>query len=370
MNRKRMSWIIVLLLFVILVTNACERRSIQIGFLGSLTSKQSQLSIDARNAIEIGVDFANKEGGIHGCPIELVVKDDEASNEVSYKRYQEFLDEDVHLILGHMTSNMSAAVLKASEFPMLFLSPSMSVNALSGIEDNFIRTSPHTDEQATLFLEFIESHAFHNIVIVYDLMNQDYTEYMAKQIDLLGADLEKTKIQLIPFDSRVDDLDDVVGKVDLKDSDCVLLISQATDTAFLSQKIKERKKRVQLVSVSWSMTEDLIYFGGAAVEDMYFIGIYQALEKSEEYVKFRNAFVERYNYEPSFISTLAFDAFNVMKEGLMQAESSSPEAVKAAILEISEFHGLEDDFWVDEFGDCERSYQMHQLQDKQFVIVQ
>lgn len=370
MNSQKKIRIIALLFFIFLMISGCEKKPIQIGVLGSLTSKQSQLSIDARNAIQIGVDFTNRKGGVDGALIELVVKDDEASNEVSHKRYQEFIEEDVHLILGHMTSNMKDTVREAQDLPLLFLSPSMSVNTLSGIDDNFIRTSPQTSDQATLFLEFIENRDFQNIVVVYDLMNRDYTEYLANRIHMLGADIEKTEIQLIPFDSRVDDLSEVVERIDLQESDCVLMVSQATDTAFLSQKIKQQNETVDLVSVSWSMTQDLIYFGGAAVEGMYFIGVYQASEKSEEYIEFQNAFVERYHYEPSFVSILAFDAYNVMVEGLMQTKSFSPEDVKSAILEIADFQGLEDDFRVDEFGDCERSYQIHQLQDKQFVQLQ
>ncbi|BES63945.1 ABC transporter substrate-binding protein [Gottschalkiaceae bacterium SANA] len=370
MKNQKKIWMIGLLFFILLLTNGCDKKPIQIGVLGSLTSKQSQLSIDARNAIQIGVDFTNQEGGIHGRPIELLVKDDEASTEVSQKRYQEFIEEDVHLILGHMTSNMSDAVLEAEELPILFLSPSMSVNTLSGIDDNFMRTSPQTNGQAALFIEFVEERGFHNVVVLYDLMNQDYTEYLATQIQMHGEKRENVDFHLVPIDSRVDDLGEVVEQLDLEGTDCVFMISQATDTAFLSQKIRKINQEAELVSVSWSMTQDLIYFGGEAVEGMYFIGVYQAEDKSKEYVRFQNAFEERFNYKPSFVSILAFDAYNVIAEGLKRAESSSPTAVKAAILEISEFQGLEEKFRVDEFGDCERSYQINQLQDKQFVLFQ
>jgi len=368
MNSYKKIYIGILILLSILMTTACEKQPLKIGFIGSLTSKNSQLSIDARNAISLGIEQVNANGGINGRLIEFIVKDDGADPEVALQMHDAFIDENVSLVLGHMTSNMAEPVLKSQSEKLLFVSPTMGSSSLLGLDDYFIRTFPLTNNQAEAFFKLIDELKVKNALILYDIMNADYTEKMAKHAEAINPSLSNIQLKLVPFDSRVDDLKSIARQIaGEKDIELVLLVSQAIDTAVISQVIKKEKPEIILCSVFWSMTEDLLLNGGDAIEKMYLIGLSKSETPSEAYIQFRADFFDKYKYEPSGSSILAYDAFNVLLEGIKNAKDDSPKNVKKAILDKKEFLGLEESFEIDNFGDNNRTFGIYQLIENSFV---
>lgn len=355
-------------LVALLLLVGCEKEPIKIGFIGSLTSKNSQLSIDARNAVSLGIDQVNANGGIDGRKLELVVKDDGADPEVALEKHAEFIKEGVRLVIGHTTSNMAEVVLKSQSEDLLFLSPSMAASSLKDKDDFFIRTAPETDNQAYTFLDLMDKLSLNKAVIVYDLMNAEYTENLADYAQTLSKDRNDLELVLVAFDSRTDDLKAVAAKVlENENTEIVWMISQAIDTAVLSQLINNENPKLVLSSVSWSMTEDLFLNGGKAVEGMYFIGLNKAEFPSEAYISFKKDFLNKFQYEATFISVLTYDAFHVMVDALRQADSDSPKAVKEAIREGGSIEGLEETFEIDDYGDCNRKYLIYQIINDEFV---
>ncbi len=117
------------------------------------------------------------------------------------------------------------------------------------------------------------------------------------------------------------------------------------------------------------MTKDLIENGGKYVEGMHFVGLYHAREKSEALVDFENSFYDKYGYEPSFISILAYDSFNMLAQALKNTNTINPDSVKKSMLEIDEFIGLEESFSLDKFGDSNRNYLIYELKEGQFLPI-
>ena len=326
-NKKIIIIMILVLMLAVTLLNGCTKESIKIGFIGSLTSKQSQLSIDARNAVTISVERINSEGGIGGRTLELIVKDDKGSYETSLEKYEAFQSEGVQFIIGPMTSSVSDAILDFNDSEMLFVSPSVSTNLLTGIDDNFIRVCPLVGAQSETFLEHVAPKEYKHLTVLYDLSNKEYTEYLSELIKNNGESIIDT-IDLISFDSTKDDIEESFSTINMDKTEGVLMISQATDTAFISQMISQINAKPDLYSVSWSMTQDLIYFGGESIEGMNLIGIYRSPEPSPKQLSFGNSFYEKDADEPSVVSIMAYDAFNVLTEGLKATDELTAKNVK------------------------------------------
>ncbi len=366
-QKVRYVFIMVLTFVILFSSSACSREPIRLGFIGSLTTKNSQLSIDGRNALQLGINQVNTTGGINGRSLELVVKDDGASTEIALQKHAEFVEEGIELVIGHMTSNMAEAVMQSQSSQLLFLSPSMSTSLLTGLDDYFIRTAPITDNQASTFFELVDQLSVKQAVIVYDLMNAEYSERVAKYLNNQNSSIE---LSLVPFDSRIDDLEVVAKNILSYDEvELVFLISQSIDTAVLAQHIKKENDNLILASVSWSMTEDLILNGGVAVDGMYFIGLLESEKPSQAKLDFEQAFLEQYQYEPSFISYLTYDAFNVMIDALKVTKSYDADAIKEAILGMGTIQGMDETYSIDAYGDNDKGYLMYQLINNQFVPI-
>jgi branched-chain amino acid transport system substrate-binding protein len=352
---------------MILLLMGCESSKIKVGFIGSLSIKQSQLSIDARNAIELYFEEVNEDGGIRGKKLELVVKDDEADHDTALAMHDEFVEEGVEFIIGHMTSNMANSMMESSDKPILFITPSVSSTLIDAIDDNIIRTSPILDGQALKYLESITKFGFDNNLIIYDLMNADYAKTLSDRIiDFNGSSIN---IDQLEFDSREDDTYDIIDSIDISIYDSVIFITQAIDTATFAQYVRTLDEDIFMMSVSWSMTEDLIIHGGRNVEGMYILGVKLPDGSTKLYKDFTDRFLEKFGYEPSFVSLLAYDSAMVLVEGLRKTIEISPEAVKATILDIETFDGIIEEISFNNFGDADRGYSNYEVVNGEFVPV-
>lgn len=353
--------IFIVVLLAGLLLSGCAKAPIKIGFIGDLTSKNSQLSIDARNAVEYAMNQVNEKGGINGRLLELVVKYDQADTAIALKRDKEFLDEGVHFVIGHMHSNMAIAMKHSASDKLLFISPTMGTDTLSFLDDYIIRTAPLNAAQAQIFSEYYLENKLTDLVVVCDLMNGEYTETVANQIEILLSKSNAKPKAIIKYDSRTDDLKNVVDQVLLEKPSTLLLLSQATDSAYFIQGIKKTLPNINAFSVSWSMTKDFIVNGGKYAEGTKFIGVYSPEEESNAYISFAEGFEKVYNYKPSFASVLGADAFQTLYLGLKGAKELTPTHVKQAILATNVIEGLQESFSIDKFGDDTKGYMFFEL---------
>ena len=360
--------ILFMIIFVLILTS-CSKEPIKIGFIGDLSSKNSQLAIDARNALELGVQIVNEDGGINGRKLQLISKDDEENVEVALEKHKEFINEEVKFVLGHLNSDMSTAIIASASDDIMFVSPSMGSVDLVGKDDFFLRSGPVNNKQAEIFADYALTNNLEDIVIVCDLMNIVYTKTLADGVTSIMKDNQKPIKEIICYDVKNDELLDVVNRIIKTEAKNVFIIAPASDTAYLIQKLKQTIEDLGVFSVSWSMTKDLISNGGKNVEGTRFVGIYMPEEFTPEYIKFANKFNENYGYELSFIGVLSYDALNVLVEGLRHADKIQPEQVKESIISIGTFKGLYKDFEIDAYGDSNKEYMIYELNQGEFVPI-
>ncbi len=355
----------ILILLTILLLVGCQKSVIKIGFIGDLSSERSQLAVDGRNAAQLYIQLLNDEEGINGHQLELVIKDDAGDVDIATKRHDEFVSEGVKFIIGHMTSDMAQPVILAKEKNLLFVSPSMSTDLLTGLDDNFIRTSPVNSRQAIILNEYCQKNELDDIVIVFDIRNEEYTKNLHDYFKWIYEQDGYLISGSIPFDSQLDEMDDISDQIIDLNPETVFMISQASSTAYLSQKLKLFNTDVNLISVSWSMTNDLIKNGGNAVEDCIFVGIYKPESNSEAYNKFYTDFTQRYDYEPSFISSITTDSMVVLSEALKNSPTLQIEDVKEALIN-QKYTALQEVFVIDGYGDSTKQYMLYQLKNGKF----
>ncbi len=363
--RQKFMFVICVLLFVVL--SGCAKEPIKIGFIGEISSGNSQVAIDARNGIEYYFNEVNENGGINGRQIEFIVKDNQGEHDTALLMHEEFLEEDVHFVIGDLLSQMVDSIIESNSDELMFITPTISTDAISGYDDFIIRTIPISTRQADIFCEYAEVTGIDDLVVVYDVMNAAYTESIAKRVELLYAESELTIKGMVPYDSRVDDLMEVVNKIEEYNPKNVFMISVAIDTAIMVQMAKKNNPELGIYSVAWAMTNDLIQNGGKYVDEAVFVGIYFPEVYSNEYNEFSEGFNNYYGSKPSFISVLAYDAATVLVKGLENAEETTPMAVKQSIIEIKQYKGLQETFNIDKFGDNNKQYMMYILENNEFV---
>lgn len=362
--------IVLSMTIILILVSGCTKPPIKIGYIADLSTTNSQLGIDARNAVELYIRALNESGGIKGREVQLVIKDDKADPEYALSMHNEFKKEDVQFVLGHLVSSMYTAVNESASEDLLFVSPSMSTTNLTGIDDFFLRTSPVNDLQADAYVQYAVDNKIENLLILYDTINENYTRTVAERIQDLYAENNLKHVTLMEFNSSNEDIDAIYTKIQPLSYDNLFVLAQSTTSAYIFQYAKRDNPDIGTFSVSWSMTNDFIENGGEAVKGTIFVGIHKPASPSASYQAFVDSYTDYYNTEPTFISMLAYDAIDVLCQGLEQASELTPVSVKDTILEFNEFNGLQETFSIDDFGDASRKYQLYILDDNEFVPLQ
>jgi len=348
----------ILILSILISTGTgCEKKEnpIKVGFVGGLTGRLSDLGTAGRNGVILAVEEINSKSGIHGRPVELIVKDDQQNPETALRVDQELVDEGVVAIIGHMTSTMSmVAVPFANKERILMISPTTSTNKLTGIDDYFIRViPPNNSETDHLAHQAFNVMGLKKMAVIYDLSNPAYTKgYFHNFKDAfegLGG-----KINNVATFISEKDMDFVKSADSLLKSgpDGVLIVTGAPDAAMISQRIRMTGAKLPIFSCGWAMTADLIHDGGPAVEGLFFSQLFNRDSQQKAYLKFRKRFQERFGETPNFAAAHGYEAALALFKALSQ--SADPEKLKGIILQQDIFEGLQGNFRMDQYGDPQR----------------
>jgi branched-chain amino acid transport system substrate-binding protein len=345
---------------------SCARpEPVRIGFLGGLSGRVADLGIGGRNGAILAVEQRNQHGGINGRPIELIAEDDRQDAEIAKQAVVRLLARPVEVIIGPMTSAMAIAVVpqvNATTVPLI--SPTVTTNALTGIDDQFFRvvapTARHVFKSADYHYRQL---GLRRVVLVCDLRNKAYAESWAGDFRRAFMALGGKVVGEIGF-AADDALSTLAARTLASRPDGVVIIANSVDTGLLVQQIRLRDRKVQLATAEWAATERLIELGGQAVEGVVVAQYVDRQNRTPAYLAFLQAYRERFAHEPGFAGLTAFDATNVALDAL--ASRQKQQTLKQALLTHGEFVGAQSLIRFDASGDTERDTFLSRIQDGTF----
>ena len=117
----------------------------------------------------MAVDDINAGGGIHGCNIELIMKDDCNDPATAVKVDGELIRENVAAIIGHIHSPTTiAAVPIINKAKMVMISPIAATSRLTGIDDYFFRIDPPALGKSILQAQYAYRLGLRKMTGIYD----------------------------------------------------------------------------------------------------------------------------------------------------------------------------------------------------------
>ncbi len=128
------------LLLVWVFTTSGEPQRIQFGMSLPLTGNAAGIGQSYKNGVELAIDQLNKEGGIQGIKVSLLIKDDRYEPELTVQNTRQFILENNVLALfayvGTPTSSAILPLLQHHQTP--YITPFTGASLLRQSEYNFI----------------------------------------------------------------------------------------------------------------------------------------------------------------------------------------------------------------------------------------
>lgn len=336
---------------VLLLVGCKDPEPVRIGFVGELTSRSTGLGVSGRDGFLLAIEEANRKGGIEGRKIEPLVRDIRMHNETALHAVRSLVDEHVSAIVGPMTSQTAVAIvpeLNRAGIPLV--SPTVSTNELTGIDDFFFRVYYTNAQAARLLAQKLSAQGVQKIAAIYDLGNRAYTADWVNFFQEALAASGHASVERIPFEMRSDTLFLELAKEALQTvPDGILILANAVDTAMICQQLTKLGSQVPRYATGWSYSDDLLQFGGKSVEGLTIIQSANLTDPSPAVQAFNRDYRERYRTEPNFPALHAYDATRMVLAAL--AQTAEPAGLREELLQMDRFSGLQVDLSVDAYGD-------------------
>ncbi|MDK2866902.1 MAG: branched-chain amino acid transport system substrate-binding protein [Clostridiales bacterium] len=351
-----------IMLMMTLLFSGCRRQPLTIGLLGTMTGPNSDLSISGRRGAEIAVDEINQSGGLLGRALQLSLIDDENDKQIAMAGLNTCADEGVKLVIGPYTSGMiTPNIEQVNALDILLLGPTISADELSGKDDNFIRFIASTEEQATILAWYITKMSLQRVAILSDSRNEGFASALIQNFEQKIKQQMGIEVSVLRFNPQHDSaIETVVEEVKILNPDGVFIIASAEDLAHVAQRVYQEAIDVQLFGPLWANTPELMRKGGEAVEGVIVVGGIDPENDNPAFNAFYTTFTERYGEAPTFASVYSYETVRALAKAVEKANSTEPEAVKTALIEIGSYEGLQGVYQIDANGDNTRAYMLFQ----------
>jgi branched-chain amino acid transport system substrate-binding protein len=343
------------ILFCLALAKGCDRSEspLTVGFAGGLTGRHAALGISGRNGVQLAIETVNRNGGIGGRPVELLIEDDRQTAQGAVAADRKLMAAGAVAIIGHMTSTMTTAALAAiDDEEILLISPTASTHDLSGIDDALLRVVPSNVSETDALARYAGGRMkLRRMAAIYDRSNLAYTEPWVEHFRSTFQEAGGRLISVRPYTSGPDTVFAPLTREVLADQpDGMLLVTGALDAAMICQQIRKHRRQVPILICGWAKTHDFLRHGGPAVEGVIASEANSEDSEAPAYRSFVAQYQDRFSRRPDFAALYSYEAARVLFYGL--SRSDRPAGIKRAIIGKGTFPGLQGDFRIDRWGDA------------------
>jgi branched-chain amino acid transport system substrate-binding protein len=342
---------------------------LQVGLIAGTSGRVADLGVGGRNGMILATEQFNARGGIHGRPIELLIRDDQQDPQRARQHAQELIDKEVAAILGPMTSAMALAIEPmTTQANLVLLGGTVATNQLTGKDDSFFRilapTKAHASNQARNQLR----QGINHFAIAIDTNNRSYTQDWADDFSFAFQQGGGRVAPYVEFHSSAEaPFSQIAKQLIDTGAQAIALAGNSIDTALLAQQLRLLNPDIRIVACEWAATERLIELGGRGVEGIVVAQYIDRSSQEPDYLNFRQQFIARFGQEPGYTGLIGYNAASALYQAMQQQRDD--ESLKQALLRISTFEGVQGDTVFDRYGDSTRPAILTEVVNGQFQQV-
>ncbi len=362
-----------LLFFTVIVLSGCEsKKPVKIGFITSLTGRMADMGIPARNAVQLAVEQCNKEGGIHGRKISLIIRDDQQDDDTAVQAVQELIKEEVTAVIGPTVSNMAIPIVPyLNNAKVVAISPTVTTPNLSGLDDYFFRVCTTAGDFAGFSANYlISSGDMRQIAVAHEISNRPFSDSWIKSFNKTFTDMGGKILSAIEFSTENEcSFSDISSRLLASNPDGIIIVAAPMDSALLCQHIRKNNPSVKIALSSWGGNQRFIELGGKATEGVTVASSFDWASPNPRYQAFKKIYNERYRSDPGLFGLFSYNSAQVLLTALKAQKHG--QNIKDTILSIGEFDVLQGKIRFDAFGDVESSFVTMQIvKNRKYVVIE
>ncbi len=357
----------VTIIVILIIPSNKKTDEIKIGVLTTLTGQSARYGQAALNGILLARDEINRNRGIRGKLISLILEDDgsETNRAVSAFRKLASIDK-VPIIIGPISSSAAMACSPiANEFGVILFSPSAATPEFTSPNDYTFRNRVCSEfEVAELARISYQKLGLNKIAILY--VNNDYglgnKIYFENAFKNYGGEI----VLIEPFDEGATDLRNQLTKIKQTTPDGIFIVGQGSEGGYILKQARELGIKVQFLSTITIQRTDVIETAGNSAEGVIFsLPIYDPTI-SEKAIEFAKKYRGKYGQEADMFAGNGYDALYIIQYAIEKGGYSA-ENIRNVLFNIKNFPGITGNTTFDMNGDVSKPVGFKKIQNGKFI---
>jgi branched-chain amino acid transport system substrate-binding protein len=352
---------------------------IKVGAIFAITGGASNLGSPEAKTAEMLVEKINKEDGVNGKKIELIMKDSGSKPENAVSLAKQLIDEDnVLAIIGPSTSGETMAIKNiCQEGKTILISCAAAEDIVNPVASYVFKVPQKDSDAARRIYQVMKAKGIKKIGVI--TSNDGYGVAGGKQMANLAAENGVTIAISEAYDKQETDLTGILTKVKGLDVQAVVNWSIVPAQSLVAKNMKQIGLDVPLFQSSGFGNIKYVQAGGEATNGTIFpcgrLLVADQLPNDNPQKKvlmeYKKDYEDRFKEGASTFGGHTYDALLILTEAVKKANSTDREKVRDALENIKGIVGIAGVFNFsskDHNGLDMNAYEMLNVKDGKFVI--
>ncbi len=354
-------------------SNTTAGDTVKVGVYVDLSGGTSSFGKSTKNGIDLAVEEINKNGGVNGKKIELVVEDDQGRPEQAKTVVQKLISQDkVQVVLGEVAStNSLAAAPVAQEAKIPMITPSSTNPKVTQIGDYIFRVCFKDDFQGSSMAKFAATNLKAKTAAVFGDVQSDYSkgleQYFTDEFTKLGGQI----IDKQAYTQNDTDFKGQLTNIRNKKPDVIYVPGYYGEVGIISKQARELGMEMPILGGDGWDSPNIWDLGGDALKNTFITNHYSVDDPAENVQKFAQAYKAKFGANPDSLAALAYDAAYILADSLKRAGSADSQKLRDAIASTKDFVGITGTISINDKRDADKSAVVLELkpESKQLIPV-
>ncbi len=344
--------------------------TIKIGLVSEITGVNAEAGSYTVNGTKLAIETINKNGGVLGKSLELVIEDNQSTNPGTVLAFSKLGgDKDIVAIIGPIRSTQvqaaSPAIAKAG-IPVMI---GGTDPGLTKVNNPWVfRCRPNDSFSSRVIADFgVNTLKLKKWAIVHstDTFGSGGKKALEDELKALGV----TPALIQGYTNNTQDFTPVVLAIKKSGAEIIgSYMTNSTDTGIFAKQLRQLGVSAAWVGSATNTTDTAIRLAGEALHGTYGVTDF-SVDANEAAKAFASAYRTRYKLEPDVYSGWAFDATNVIAQAIMASKSTRAEDIRKGILGLRDFKGVEGNYRFNEAGDGLSGYNVLRNEKGKLVFI-
>lgn len=318
-----------------------EKQKVRIGLGAPITGTSAFDGQMIRDGALLAVELAKSDPRFARYDLELVIEDDKSDPKEGAAIANKFAgDESLVAVVGHYNSSVTlAAAPILGKAGIIQISPGSSSPKITGFSKYLFRTQPTDALEGSNIAQWASELGYKKAAVLYE--NTDYGKGLQEVYDKVWPQTGGSIVAEESYLSgQTTDFSAILTKVKESGAEVILLGSLYNESALMAKQARQFGMDVPFFGTSSMFTKALIELGKEAVEGFRVVGGMNPDSKDPNFVKFWDAFRQKYGKEPNVFAAQSYDATNIILEAVANAGPDRAKINEYILNQLKDFPGV------------------------------